>query len=101
MLSNEITGAAMAIALLYVITYIGGAVAGLAAGDEAIPATFESVAATSNAGLSAGITAPEMPLFMKIVYIVQMWVGRLEFLTILAVLFGFVASLRPRKRMKR
>jgi trk system potassium uptake protein TrkH len=101
MLSSEITGAAMAIALLYVITYIIGAVAGIAAGYDAIPATFESVAATSNAGLSAGVTTPGMPLFMKIVYIVQMWVGRLEFLTILAVLFGFVASLRPRRRVRR
>jgi trk system potassium uptake protein TrkH len=101
MLSSEITGAAMAIAILYVVTYIAGAVAGIAAGYDAIPATFESVAATSNAGLSAGITAPEMPVFMKVVYIVQMWVGRLEFLTFLAVLFGFIASLRPRGRAKR
>jgi Trk-type K+ transport system membrane component len=42
-----------------------------------------------------------MPLFMKVLYIIQMWVGRLEFLTFLAVLFGFVASLRPRGRRRR
>jgi trk system potassium uptake protein TrkH len=101
MLSSEITGVAMTIAILYVITYIIGALAGIAAGYDAIPATFESVAATSNAGLSAGIATPEAPVFMKVVYIVQMWVGRLEFLTFLAVLFGFVASLRPRGRARR
>jgi trk system potassium uptake protein TrkH len=101
MLSSEITGAAMTIAILYAITYIVGAVAGIAAGYDAIPATFESVAATSNAGLSAGIATPEAPVFMKFIYILQMWVGRLEFLTFLAVLFSLVASLKPRRRAKR
>jgi trk system potassium uptake protein TrkH len=100
-LSSETTGAAMTIAILYVITYVIGATAGIAAGYDAIPATFESVAATSNAGLSAGIIAPEAPVFMKLVYIVQMWMGRLEFLTFLAVLFSLVASLKPRRRAKR
>jgi trk system potassium uptake protein TrkH len=100
-ISSEVTGAAMTIAILYVVTYIIGAVAGIAAGYDAIPATFESVAATSNAGLSAGIATPDAPVFMKLVYIVQMWVGRLEFLAFLAVLFSLVASLRPRKRGRR
>ncbi|MDR2105827.1 MAG: hypothetical protein LBP24_00250 [Coriobacteriales bacterium] len=100
-ISSEVTGAAMTIAILYVVTYIIGAVAGIAAGYDAIPATFESVAATSNAGLSAGIATPDAPAFMKLVYIVQMWVGRLEFLAFLAVLFSLVASLRPRKRGRR
>jgi trk system potassium uptake protein TrkH len=100
LLSSEITGAAMTIAILYVITYVIGALAGIAAGYDAIPATFESVAATSNAGLSAGIVSPEAPVFIKIVYIVQMWVGRLEFLAFLAVLFSLVASLKLRRRAK-
>jgi trk system potassium uptake protein TrkH len=101
MLSSEITGAAMTIAILYVVTYIIGALVGIAAGYDAIPAIFESVAATSNAGLSAGIIAPDAPVFMKFVYIIQMWVGRLEFLTFLAVLFSLVASFKPRKRGRR
>jgi trk system potassium uptake protein TrkH len=101
MLSSELTGAAMTIAILYVVTYIVGALVGIAVGYDAIPATFESVAATSNAGLSAGIIAPEAPVVMKLVYLVQMWVGRLEFLTFLAVLFSLAASLRPRRRAKR
>jgi trk system potassium uptake protein TrkH len=101
MLSSEITGAAMTIAILYVFTYVIGALAGIAAGYDALAATFESVAATSNAGLTAGIITPEAPVFMKFIYIIQMWVGRLEFLTFLAVLFGLVASLKPRRRAKR
>jgi trk system potassium uptake protein TrkH len=101
LLSSEITGAAMTIAILYVVTYIVGAIAGIAAGYDAIPAIFESVAATSNAGLSAGIITPNAPVFMKVIYILQMWVGRLEFLAFLAVLFGLFASLKPQRRSRR
>ncbi|MCL1846731.1 MAG: TrkH family potassium uptake protein [Coriobacteriia bacterium] len=101
LLSNETTGAVMTITLLYLLTYLIGAIIGIAAGYEAIPATFESVAATSNAGLSAGIISPSAPAGMKILYMVQMWVGRLEFLTILAVLTSFIASLKPRRRVKK
>jgi trk system potassium uptake protein TrkH len=101
MLSSEVTGAAMTITILYVLTYIVGALAGIAAGYDAIPATFESVAATSNAGLSAGIITPEAPVFIKFVYLIQMWAGRLEFLTFLAVLFSLFASLKFRRRTRR
>jgi len=100
LLSNELTGTAMTIVLLYIISYIVGALFGIAAGYEAIPATFESVSATSNAGLSAGIATPDAPVFMKVVYIVQMWMGRLEFLTLLALLSSAIASLKPRRRAK-
>jgi len=98
LISSEMTSAVMIITLLYIATYLIGGLIGIAAGYEAIPAIFESVAATSNAGLSAGIIGPEAPTGMKILYILQMWVGRLEFLTILAVLVSFIASLKPRRR---
>jgi trk system potassium uptake protein TrkH len=100
LLSSEVTGAAMTIAILYVITYVIGALAGIAAGYDALPATFESVAMTSNAGLTSGIVTPETPVPMKLIYILQMWVGRLEFLTFLAVLCSFFASIIPRRRAK-
>jgi trk system potassium uptake protein TrkH len=101
LLSSETTGAVMTIAILYVVTYFIGAIAGITAGYDAIHATFESVAATSNAGLSSGIVAPEAPAYLKIVYILQMWLGRLEFLAFLAVLFSFIASLKPKGRLRR
>lgn len=100
LLTSEITGAAMTIFILYVITYVMGALAGIAAGYDALPAIFESVAMTSNAGLTSGIITPQTPVLMKLIYILQMWVGRLEFLTFLAVLCSFVASIIPRRRVK-
>jgi trk system potassium uptake protein TrkH len=98
LLSNELLSSAMIIASLYVVSYLVGALAGIAYGYEAIPATFESISAASNAGMSSGIAAPDAPVFIKITYIIQMWTGRLEFLTLLALLASFIASLRPRKR---
>lgn len=51
-------------------------------------ALFESVAAQSTAGLSVGITDPGMHPVVEIIYIIQMWVGRLEVFPVLA-LFRF------------
>jgi Trk-type K+ transport system membrane component len=38
------------------------------------------------------LTAPAMPSGLKIVYIVEMWVGRLEFMGVITLL-GFAAAL--------
>ena len=51
-------------------------------------ALFESVSAQSTAGLSVGITDPGMHPVVEIIYIIQMWVGRLEVFPVLA-LFRF------------
>jgi trk system potassium uptake protein TrkH len=51
---------------------------------------FEVASAEGNVGLSAGITNHEMSSHLKIVLIIEMWVGRLEIfpvLTLLAVPF--------------
>ncbi|HBT95088.1 MAG TPA: cation transporter [Coriobacteriia bacterium] len=100
LLSGEVTGAAMTITILYIVTYVTGAIAGIVAGYEPISATMESVSATSNAGLSSGLIAPDIPVYLKIVYMLQMWFGRLEFIAFLAVIFCFFASLKPRRRAK-
>lgn len=101
LLSNDMLSAAMVIAALYVISYLLGTLIGIAYGYEAIPATFESIAAASNAGLSAGIATPDAPVVLKIVYIMQMWMGRLEFLTLLALFASFFASFKPRPKAGR
>jgi trk system potassium uptake protein len=79
------------ISLLYVGLYLFGAAVALGHGYELGPALFESISASAAVGLSVGIVSPEMPLLLQIVYILQMWVGRLEFIAI-AALFGFAAS---------
>jgi len=78
--------------VIFLFTYVAGAIAGMILGYPALPALFESVSATANVGLSAGITNPAMPLALKLVYIFQMWAGRLEFVAVF-VSFGFLLSL--------
>jgi trk system potassium uptake protein TrkH len=81
---------------LYVMTYIAGGVIGVAYGYPAGAALFESVLATANVGLSTGITHPAMPVGMKVVYMLQMWAGRLEFVALFALVASLAASVRRR-----
>lgn len=56
-------------------------------------ALFESTAAQSTAGLSVGITDPSMNPILETIYIIQMWVGRLEIFPVLALFrFAFMGS---------
>jgi trk system potassium uptake protein TrkH len=57
---------------------------------------FESVSAGANVGLSCGITNPAMPALLKITYIFQMWVGRLEFVSIFTLFGVLIAAIRGR-----
>jgi trk system potassium uptake protein len=83
--------AVLLVTLLYVALYLTGTVVGLAYGYPVQDALFESVSASANVGLSVGVTAPAMPVVLEITYILQMWLGRLEFVAVFA-LFGLVAA---------
>ena len=78
--------------LLYVTLYIVGAVIGLAYGIPLQAALFESVSAGANVGLSVGVTDSSMPVLLEITYIIQMWLGRLEFVAAFAFI-GFLYSI--------
>lgn len=83
---------AFIIAGLYCISFLLGGIVGLFYGYPPIASFFESVSATANVGLSLGITNPSMPGGLKIVYILQMWMGRLEFLSVFIV-GGYLLSI--------
>ncbi|MBU0686479.1 MAG: TrkH family potassium uptake protein [Candidatus Margulisbacteria bacterium] len=82
------------IILAYLITYFLGTVAGIIYGYPLEQAAFESVSAAANVGLSCGITSPAMPAGLKVVFILQMWLGRLEFMSIFALIGFFIATFR-------
>lgn len=90
---NEVR-TAISIVVLYVMTHIAGALLGVYFGYPLDAALFESTSALANVGLTVGITAPDMPLAMKLFSIVQMWLGRLEFLSAFALVGFLVASFR-------
>lgn len=82
---------AFIIITFYFLAYFIGGIVGMAFQYPTLHAFFESVSAAANVGLSVGITSPQMPNVLKVVYIFQMWMGRLEFLSIFIAL-GYVFS---------
>jgi len=53
-------------------------------------AMMESISAQSTVGLSAGITDPGMPVTLELLFIFQMWVGRLEIFPVIILLMALV-----------
>lgn len=97
LISPEVAKEAMTVFTLFIITYAIGALIGIAHGYEATHAIFESVAMTSNTGITSGITTAGMPSSLEVLYIFQMWAGRLEFVTLLALIVEVVVSFNPRR----
>lgn len=81
------------IILLFILTYFLGGLIGTTYGYPFLYSLFESTSACANVGLSVGITNPSMPNLLKIVYIIEMWIGRLEFISVF-VFIRYLYSLR-------
>jgi trk system potassium uptake protein len=94
-LRPEAARAATTILLLFILSYLLGTMTGLIYGTlDVTQAMFEAVSIGSNIGISIGVVNPAMPLGLQAVYIVQMFLGRLEFVALL-VLGGYLLSFRP------
>ena len=100
-LSPEIVKEAMTVFVLYVVTYAVGSLVGIAHGYEATQAIFESVTMASNGGISSGLCAQGMPVSLELFYMLEMWAGRLEFVTLIALIVEVVVSLDPRRMVRR
>lgn len=83
--------------LSYINLYLFGTIAGMLCGYPLNESLFESVSAAANVGLSCGITVPSMPVGLKVVYIIQMWAGRLEFIAILTLGGMILSSLKGKR----
>lgn len=59
-------------------------------------ALFESASAQATAGLSSGITDPSMSPVIELLYIFQMWTGRLEVIPVLALIRAILFGTSPR-----
>ncbi len=101
LLTPDVVSSAMTITLLYLCAYVIGAVAGILSGYDALPAIFESVSAATNTGLTLGVAAASTPTTLKVIYILEMWLGRLEFLTIFALLTQLALTFIPARKGRR
>lgn len=97
-LSTDLARSAMTVSTLFVVTFVLGALVGVAYGYDAISAIFDSVSMASNGGLSAGVIRTGMPAPLEIFYILEMWAGRLEYVTLIALLAKIVMSVIPRRK---
>lgn len=92
-LSDSMVRSAFSIVFLYIITFVVGTIAGMIAGYSGIEAMYEAASATGNVGLSIGVTSPSEPEFLKITYIVIMWMARLEFVSVLTLIVQIAGKL--------
>lgn len=92
---------AMTVFVLYVVTYAVGTLVGIAHGFDASQAIFESVSMASNGGIGTGLSSPGMPATLELFYIFEMWAGRLEFITLLALVVEVIVSLTPRRLVRK
>lgn len=87
---------AVVVLLLWLLLYFAGTLVGLFYGYSLEVALFDSTAAASSGGLSVGVARPDMETPLKLVYIAQMVLGRLEFIAIFVLVGYLVAIVRGR-----
>ncbi len=80
----------------YVLLLVIGSMITMAAMPQqsAINCIFDSASAQGTVGLSSGVTGIGMPATVKTLFIIQMWIGRLEVIPVL-VLFGYTLRKIP------
>ncbi len=92
--TDEQVAGAVIIMALFVGTYLFGAMVIVWHGGTLEAALFESTSATAAVGLSVGVTSPAAPLAVKVTTILQMWLGRLEFLSAFALVIWVGSAAR-------
>jgi trk system potassium uptake protein TrkH len=80
----------------YLFLYGLGTLVGMGLGYPFLESLFESTSAAANVGLSCGITDTSMPALLKVTYIVEMWAGRLELMSVFALIGFFVSFVKGR-----
>ena len=84
-LTDSMIKSAFFIVMAYIVTFVIGTLFGMFAGFPFGMAAFESASATGNVGLSIGVTSVAMPAYLKVTYLIIMWLGRLEFMSVLTL----------------
>lgn len=97
---NEEFSRAAAFAIIFFLIILGSSIITMiyAKGHFNYPdALFEATSAQSTVGLSTGITDPSMSPVLELVYIFQMWSGRLEVIPVFALIRSVIWGINPHK----
>lgn len=70
-------------------------------GYNPLDALFDVISAQSNTGLSTGIINNTLPGFLKLVLIIQMWMGRLEIIPVLVLIHSIYEMIRLKPKNKK
>lgn len=98
-LRPETARAATTVLLLFVLSFLLGTMTALLTeGVDVTEALFEGVSVGSNIGISIGVVRPDLSPALQAVYVLQMILGRLEFVAVL-VLVGYLLSFRRGSRV--
>ncbi len=84
-LTDSMIKSAFLIVTAYMVTFSFGTLVGMFAGFPFGMAAFECASVTGNVGLSIGVASAAMPAYLKLTYIIIMWLGRLEFMSVLTL----------------
>lgn len=97
-MSDAFTKAATLAILFFLFILISSLISTCFIGDNFnyADALFESASAQATAGLSVGITDPSMSPILELIYIFQMWAGRLDIIPVLALFRALFRGINPR-----
>lgn len=93
-LDDNIIKSSAIIICCYMVTFGIGTLLGTFYGYSVSDSAFEAASVTGNVGLSIGVTAASMPIAMKVFYIIAMYLGRLEFLSVFALIGYFLGGVK-------
>ncbi len=88
-LDDTAAKSAFLITVLYLILFAVCTALAAWYGYPLLDSAFEAASITGNVGLSIGVTSAAMPSGLKVMYIIAMYLARLEFISVLT-LVGFV-----------
>ncbi|MBE5822129.1 MAG: TrkH family potassium uptake protein [Clostridiales bacterium] len=95
-LSNELFKSAATIVISYIIVFVITTGFTSMYGHNLELSMFESASVVGNVGLTCGIVKPLMPRFLKYWYIFVMWICRLEFISVFALISFAIKAIKKR-----
>ena len=97
-MNEEFTKAASMAIIFFLLILCSAIITNFFTGkDFSFPdALFESASAQATVGLSAGITSPSMSPVLELIYIFQMWAGRLEVIPVFALIRAVFRGTSPK-----